>query len=381
MTARLSEYLLSILLAIGVTGVAAQAQSVRDPTQAQVCLRLESQLAGLDRGMTDPARADQVKRYEDAVSKQQFELDRMVAQGRRTGCEGSGFFLFGGGQSPQCVELNGQIQRLRAKLDRMMADLQRLQGTGSDRTEQRRGILSALADNDCGPQYRSAAPARPRGFFDALFGGATSAISPLPGADPSANPEIAQSSTYRTLCVRTCDGYYFPVSFATVPSRFQDDEHTCQRLCPAAEVALFTHRNPGEDVSHSVSISGKAYTSLPNAFHYRQEFTTSCSCKRPGQSWAEALGTSDETVERGDIVVTDEKSKAMSVPKLEQAKPSRPDTRKSKSDTTARGAESVQGPVQGAIQGSAQAASAAVLPDNTEKRAIRSVGPQFLPVR
>ena len=41
--------------------------------------------------------------------------------------------------------------------------------------------------------------------------------------------------TFRTICVRTCDGFYFPISYATSPDRFRDDEQTCQRMCPAAE--------------------------------------------------------------------------------------------------------------------------------------------------
>ena len=45
------------------------------------------------------------------------------------------------------------------------------------------------------------------------------------------------------------DTIYFPISFATVTSKFQDDERACQRLCPSSEVILFTHGNPGEDVS------------------------------------------------------------------------------------------------------------------------------------
>ena len=47
---------------------------------------------------------------------------------------------------------------------------------------------------------------------------------------------MAQSGTFRTLCVRTCDGFYFPISYATTPARFAEDERTCQRLCPAATV-------------------------------------------------------------------------------------------------------------------------------------------------
>ncbi len=34
---------------------------------------------------------------------------------------------------------------------------------------------------------------------------------------------------YRTLCVRLCDGFYFPISAAAQPGEFARDEETCQR--------------------------------------------------------------------------------------------------------------------------------------------------------
>ena len=48
------------------------------------CVRLETQLAAIDRGSVDPARAEQIRRYEDAAGKQQAELDRLIAQARRS---------------------------------------------------------------------------------------------------------------------------------------------------------------------------------------------------------------------------------------------------------------------------------------------------------
>jgi len=173
---------MAIVTSSGVAYAQTAPSGARDPAQVQACIRLESRLTTLDRGMTDPARAEQMKRTEDAVNRQQLELDRMVTQARHMGCEGLGFFLFGTGQSSQCGDLNGQIQQARANLDRWMAELQRLQGGGVDRTEQRRALLSALADNDCGPQYRTATPApmHPRGFFDSLFGGPGGAVGAAP---------------------------------------------------------------------------------------------------------------------------------------------------------------------------------------------------------
>jgi hypothetical protein len=374
---------LGAVVAIVASSGAVHAQTApggaRDPAQVQACVRLESQLTTLDRGMTDPARADQMKRTEDAVNRQQVELDRMVTQARHMGCEGLGFFLFGTGQSSRCGDLNGQIQQARANLDRWMAELQRLQGGGVDRTEQRRALLSALADNDCGPQYRTATPAptHPRGFFDSLFGGPGGAVgaATVPPESPGvpASPEVPQVSTYRTLCVRTCDGFYFPISFATVASKFQDDERTCQRLCPSSEVILFSHRNPGEDVSQAVSLTGKRYTALANAFRYRQEFNASCSCKRPDQTWAQALGRADSTLERGDIVITEERSKAMALPKGDASKPA-PAGRLNNPDPE------VTNDI-GANKADASAGAKGTPSDVPDKRPIRMVGPQFLPAR
>jgi hypothetical protein len=337
------------------------------PGRNQACVRLESQLAAVDRGTSDPGQAEQLKRYEDAANKQQSELDRVIAQSRRIGCEGAGFFSLFGGQPAQCGQVNVQIQQMRANLDRILGDLERLQGGTAGRENQRRSILAALGQNDCGPQYRSASLPQQRGFFDSLFG---------PGSvmGPS---EPYQSSTFRTVCVRTCDGFYFPISFSTIPGKFAEDEQVCQRMCPAAEVALYTHRNPGEEMSQAVSTSGKLYTELPTAFRYRQEVNAACSCKGSGQSWADALKHLDDTtIERGDIVVNDQRAKQLSQPKIEPPAKPRLDPRTGK--PILPGPATAAAPVAAAPAVPAEE-KAAETP--TEKRQVRTVGPTFYPVR
>lgn len=333
-------------------------------------MRLETQLAAIDRGQGDP-NAEQVKRYEEAASKQQAELDRLVAQSRQLGCQRSSFFLFGGGQPPQCDSLTAQIQRMRANLDRMIAGLQQLQG--GDRDEQRRTIMIALAQNQCGPQYRIATPTRPGGFFDTLFGG------PAGGAAVP-YPDMTQTGTYRTLCVRTCDGFFFPISYSTGPGKFRDDERACQRMCPAAEVALYTHRNPGEEVAAAVSLSGRPYSEHPNAFRYRQEYNAACGCKKPGESWAAAVGE-DTTVERGDVVVTEETAKALLQPKPEPpAKPARQQPPRNRAGTAAAPPASDPPP-----QARPAAPRSAAAPDTGAQAAPgeppRAIGPQFISPR
>jgi len=210
-------------------------QAGAPPAVNPICPRLEGQLATIDSGGTgDPQRDDQIRRYQDAQTQQQAELDRVTSQAKRMGCESSGFFSIFSGQSSQCGPVNTRIQQMRANLDQITSNLERLRtggfGGGPDRDGQRRSVLTALAQNNCGPQYANAAAAPgPGGFLNNLFGGGgNNNPGPQPGVDPN-----TMSGTYRTVCVRTCDGGYFPVEFATSPARFGDDERQCKALCPA----------------------------------------------------------------------------------------------------------------------------------------------------
>src|SRR6195256_1764944 len=119
--------------------------------------RLEAQLAPTARGGGgDPAKDEQIRRYQDAAAKQQSELDRVTSQAKRMGCDSSGFFSLFSGQSAQCGPVNNQIQQMRANLEQITTSLERLRGGGADRDNQRRSVLLALAQNNCGPQYANA---------------------------------------------------------------------------------------------------------------------------------------------------------------------------------------------------------------------------------
>jgi hypothetical protein len=280
--------------------------------QNPVCARLETQLSSIDRGGGAGSRAQIIRGAEDAVNRQQAEVDRVAAQQRRNGCQAAGIFSIFTPQPPQCQALNAQADQARNQLNRLMSDLQRTQsGGGNDMESQRQATLAQLAQNNCGPQYRTAAAAPQRGIFDTIFN---------PGGGNYGGVDISAGGSFRTLCVRTCDGYYYPISFATNPSQFADDENTCRNTCPNAEVALYSHRT-NDDVRHAATVQGRRYVDLPNAFRYRQQFDPSCSCRKPGQSWADAMGQSRDRIGRGDIIVTDEKSKELSTPRGGSAPP------------------------------------------------------------
>src|ERR1700729_2822122 len=341
-----------------------------------MCPRLEAQLATIDRGGSsgDPARDEQIRRYQDSAARQQAELDRVTSQAKRMGCDSSGFFSLFSGQNAQCGPVNNQIQQMRANLDQITSNLERLRTGlgGGERENQRRSVLLALAQNNCGQQYANALQQQqqqggPGNFLNNLFGGNNN-YSPVP---PDAG---APSGTYRTVCVRSCDGGYFPISFATVPQRFADDEKTCKALCPATEANLYAYRNPGEDMNQAVSVSGQAYTSSPNAFRFRQEFNPTCSCKAAGQTWSDALKSVDDKAaaeQQGDIIVTEEGSKKMARP---QTKSAPAPAKKGSVATTAPDSA----PPSTSAPSNAPPATSDAPSDNKQ---IRTVGPTFIPPR
>lgn len=85
------------------------------------------------------------------------------------------------------------------------------------------------------------------------------------------------SLPYRTMCVRTCDGYYFPISTSTTSSRFKKDVRTCASMCDAP-TRLFYYPINGHP-SHMKDLTGRPYTDLPTAFLYRSAYNSDCKCR------------------------------------------------------------------------------------------------------
>jgi hypothetical protein len=95
----------------------------------------------------------------------------------------------------------------------------------------------------------------------------------------------SKSGTYRTLCVRLCDGFYFPVSDSTRRGRLSGDAKQCEQRCPSRS-RLFVHRNPGENTDDMVDLQGHPYRTLPTALLYQTKYVADCTCQ--GNPWDEA---------------------------------------------------------------------------------------------
>ena len=263
---------------------------------AQVdCNRLSQQIASLaNSGGSQQAAA--------AANRQQGEIARLAAHARAIGC-GRPHFLFFDDRPAQCDGLNARIESMRASL----AQMQRAAYGGGGLRQQ----LQSQYDAYCRGQ-------RPPDFIERLFGGRDQIVYP-PSNGFDDNLVEQQDATPRggseAICVRTCDGSFFPVSYSARRANLGDLQEMCAALCPAAEVKLFT-RAP-RDMKTAVSIDGDAYTSLENAFKYEKAVVPQCSCRKPGLSWAEALVDAERLLgdgRKGDIIVTPEKAEELSRP-------------------------------------------------------------------
>jgi len=263
--------------------IAAMAGTTAAYGQTNVCTRLEAQLVALDRDASggDP-RA--FREYDQSVRQQKWEVDQATAAARRERCIGT-FIFTRRNDSARCNELRATIDRMQLNLDRLVLARDRYTTDPNARARQRRDILNELSANRC-----SSAAARVRSvprsggsLLDTLFGSAR-----MRTYGEQEYFRGAAGGTYRTLCVRACDGYYFPISFSTVTSQFATDEQACRARCPGGDVALYVHRNPGEEAEQMVSLTGQPYTALPSAFRYRQEYDTSCGCGPPASFGVQA---------------------------------------------------------------------------------------------
>ncbi|HPG89875.1 MAG TPA: DUF2865 domain-containing protein, partial [Hyphomicrobium sp.] len=206
-------------------------------TKNPICLQLEQRL--VQEGQKGNQSANRLPQIEAEMRT----VDRTFNVGASkldSGCYE--FFLFTKSfrNTPQCKELARQVDVAKRRLGELEA--QRQEAMGSAGRSYKDDIIRELARNNCGANYVDQARRRDGGFWqdEETLGS--------PSWTPHGTTGVA---TYRTLCVRLCDGYYFPVSFSTLPSHFAQDAEACSSRC-AAPTELYYYPNPGGAVDQSV---------------------------------------------------------------------------------------------------------------------------------
>lgn len=243
------------------------------PARSAVCLQLEQRL------VDDQQRGTQTRDALPRIEGEMRQVERTLRQGEahleRSDCYD--YFLFSKTlrRTRQCVDAANQVDVSRRRLAELDAQRRQLLGGGGGGTLQD-DLIRELARNNCGPQYQKEAQRRgPGGPFSSLWQDEDTA--PAGRGNDFGNLPFA---TYRTVCVRLCDGYFFPISFSTLENHFGRDAEACQSKC-AAPVELYFHQNPGGSMEQAMSVSDRRpYSGLKTAFRYRKEFVQGCSCKQ-----------------------------------------------------------------------------------------------------
>lgn len=259
---------LAVAAACLVPGLAAAQEPAATPVPpsapSAACLRYRAELSAL------PADGASVMRA------LQGEIGRLEAYHRSLNCEG-GRFLFFDTRPPQCGAVEQRIRALNATYG----------GAATDDNSGRRRQLQALVAQSC-PTL-----ARTEGGESHARGGA------------------------QVICVRTCDGGYFPMK--NLPEGRASADDMCQALCPGTEAVAYSMPNGDDALKHAATVRGsRAYASLANAFKFQKTFVPNCSCKPADKSWAQSLVKAESMLVRhkGDIFVTPMQAEALSRPKI-----------------------------------------------------------------
>lgn len=247
--------------------------------QAAQCAQLENALRQFD------GNADFRRMGGNSQAARQAARDVQAMESRyvRDGCNDAA--RAGQQLTPQCRQIGREVLRLRD----VAAEVARQVETANAVAGQREAILQELARFGCGASEGSNATfTRERqSIFDRIFGttseGDFTDGEMIDGGDYWGYQGYR---TVRTVCVRLSDGYFWPISYATLPEYAGNDAQQCEASCPTTPVQLYLYDNPGEEPEQMRNLFGEPYMALPTAFRYRDELDTSpsASCKVAPQS-------------------------------------------------------------------------------------------------
>lgn len=242
----------------------------------------ESLHAELQTASASKSTSKKIKRYSTAIKQQTKMLAKLEGDLRRYSCSSDN-------ADQACEKLETVKDKMQANLDKLTAARKNLNPQTSKLTvEQINARLEAFNCTDskiinASTDPKPAAPAN----NGRELGNGVRILGESGGRKPRQRvvtlPNSARNiGQYRTMCVRSCDGFFFPISSNTSPSSFERDELACQLMCPGTETNLFFHRSRDQESEDMISYrGGQAYTNQPYAFSYR---TTSgprseaCSC-------------------------------------------------------------------------------------------------------
>lgn len=344
--------------------------------QSTTCLRLVNELAALDSGGGFANASPRYRQYEAAVRDQKAQIAKTERASRQSGCDRGGGIFFA--NRALCDRIRSSLGQMYTNLDKLQRDLASMSPRRGGNDRQRRAILAEIQRNGCQGRIRTEEAAqraepRRRTLLEQIFGVRTYREDGSRGQN-SFDPDSGLTTrygTFRTLCVRTCDGYYFPISFSTVPDRFAEDEQICQAMCPGQDVQLFFHAMPSQESEDMISYrTEEPYAKMSTAFAYREAVKPECSCQRAIASGLTEIAGSGGVSE---VVPGGSAGPALPLPVWRQDPGLDPETSANMNERF-----TVDDVARLARRGESVAATSDAAAAN---RSIRVVGPSFFPVQ
>ncbi|MEJ0097081.1 MAG: DUF2865 domain-containing protein [Bauldia sp.] len=197
------------------------------------------------------------------------------------------------------------IGQMQANLQRLMSEQAQMGGGDAyDLAAQRSGLLRALADNHCSGAYVAGEPPPDdngggNGLFSSLFG--THSIF---NSEDDSSPADSGFGTYRTLCVRTCDGFYFPISFSTVPGQFSTDRRHLPGDVPGRAGGALHPPQPGRGCRAGGFARRPAVFGATHRLQVPHQYDKSCTCHTAGAAVGAPAFTQFPTGDSGLSPVT-----------------------------------------------------------------------------
>lgn len=238
--------------------------------QAAQCAQLQAALRQFDNN----AEFRQLGGNSNAARQLQQMVQQAESRYIRDGCNDDA--RAGRQLTRACQAIAREVLDLRDQYARVSQAVETANAVG----QQREAILQEMARFGCNAGSSATFSTERQGIFDRIFG-TTSEGDFTNGTfvDGGGYWGYQGYNTVRTVCVRLSDGYFWPISYSTLPDYIGNDAMTCQQMCPNTQVELYYYNNPGEEPEQMRNISGTPYTALPTAFAYRNAFDKAASCR------------------------------------------------------------------------------------------------------
>ncbi len=272
-------------------------------TRTQICRSLNAQLASLSRGGSSGGNSAQYRKYDNAARSQQIQITKTKRIAKRGRCTGLGIF---NSKSAQCRRIISSLKKMEANLRSLKNSRAKHAPRQAGSSRKRNNILRQMKRNRCQANGNTqqaninVTKTKRKTLLEQVFGVKTykeDGQRDNNNNNENVSPTFSGFGTFRTLCVRKTDGYYFPISFSTVKDRFDIDQATCQSMCPGTSVELYHHKMPSEDSEDMVSyLTGKEYAKEPFAFAYRKSVDLDQKCRFATENRVQSIETASTEI-------------------------------------------------------------------------------------